>query len=115
VVVDVVGVVVVDVVGVVVVDVVGVVVVDVVGVVVVDVVGVVVVDVVGVVVVDVVGVVVVGFGTIVMQAEVNRNSEINTTPEKNRERLSSFLYMGCLLISATPIICLTFSRNPHEP
>jgi hypothetical protein len=68
------------------------------------------VDDVGVVVVDVVG-----FGTIVKQAEVNRSAEINTTTTKSRERLSNFLYMGYLLISATPIICLTFSRNPHEP
>jgi hypothetical protein len=105
-------------------DVVGVVVVGVVGVMVLVVGGGVVVVVVivvsgGIVVVNVVGVVgvVVEFGTIVKppHAETNRNSEIKAAMTKNRERLSSFLYMGCLLISSTPIICLPFSPNPHEP
>jgi hypothetical protein len=54
-------------------------------------------------------------GTIGIQAEVNKNSEINNATTKNRESLSNFLHMGYLLISSTPIIQLLFSRNPHEP
>ena len=69
---------------------------------------VVVVDVVVADVVDVVGV------TIVIQAEVNRNSETNAIKTKSRERLSNFLHIGYLLNSSIPIICLNFSRNPHK-
>jgi hypothetical protein len=48
-------------------------------------------------------------------ANVIRNRAIKIIMIENWERLRSFLHMGYLLISSTPIICPTFSRNPHEP